>query len=81
MPGANYVRQAEPGQTTTMNFGVQACMPIRNAGLHPDNTRLGNGFALLQLTLPEIRGANLDGPGEVKVKPWPGVQSGRISAQ
>ena len=54
-----------------MSFGVQACMPLRNAGLHPDNTRLGNGAARLQRTLPEIRGTNLDGPDEVKVKTWP----------
>jgi hypothetical protein len=64
-----------------MSFGVQACMPLRNAGLHPDNTRLGNGVAQLQLTLPEIRGKNLDGPGEVKVSIMARVQSGWISVQ
>jgi hypothetical protein len=53
---ANDVRQAEVSQTTTLRLGVQACMPLWNAGLHPDGARLGNGFALLQLTLPKIRG-------------------------
>ena len=81
LPGANDVRQAELSQAIAMRLGVQACIPLWNAGLHPDNARLGNGVALLQLTLPKIRVVNFDGPGEVKVDCLPRVLGGRISVQ
>lgn len=47
----------------------------------PGNARLGKDGTWVQLTLPEIRGIHLGGPGEVKVKLWPRVQNGRISAR